>query len=255
VQQAETMRKYLNENWSHQNSGLVAKLKDALDNDVMKAAGEDIYAKARAMRAMRGATLDNPNGIAKIMDASGPNEINRSVPVERIPDTIASMPVEQLRHIIKTFDLMPPELQPQARAAKAEIKAHFANDLLAEGNKNAGQWNAKNVRSYLDANAAKYEMLFTPEELATINDLRQAGNILHKDPTYPGAAVQQHNLLRTGVMKALPTAGAAAGAAVGGPIGAAAGGLAGEGLAQKFSGSQSMRATKKRFVRIEDVKP
>ena len=103
VNQAETVRKYLNQNWSPQNSKLVGKLKNALDDDVTQSAGEDVYAQARAMRTQRGNTLDNPNGIAKLMDASGPNGINRAVPVEKVADTITSLPVDQSGHIVNTL--------------------------------------------------------------------------------------------------------------------------------------------------------
>jgi hypothetical protein len=53
AKQAETIRKYLNEQWSPQNSKLVGKLKDALDEDVTASAGDDIYAEARKVRTMR----------------------------------------------------------------------------------------------------------------------------------------------------------------------------------------------------------
>lgn len=255
VQQAETIRKYLGENWSPQNSRFVGALKDALDNDVTQAAGEDIYSQARAVRRMRAVTLDDPKGISKLLDASGPQGINRAVPIERIPDSVASMPVDQLQHVVRTLDNMPPELQAQARAAKAEIKAHFANELLEAGNKNATQWNAKNVRAYLDANASKIGMLFTPEEIAKLNDLREAGNILHKDASYPGAAAQQHNLVRSGMTGAARGIGAAAGAATGAlfgapSIGAFFGDWLGNAAASKAGEAAGLRAAKGRMVKL-----
>ncbi|HEY6019342.1 MAG TPA: lytic transglycosylase domain-containing protein, partial [Candidatus Paceibacterota bacterium] len=51
VDQAENLRKYLNEQWSPKNSHVLGKLKDALDDDVMSMAGEDIFKEARDMRA------------------------------------------------------------------------------------------------------------------------------------------------------------------------------------------------------------
>lgn len=255
AQQAETLRKYLNENWSPQNSGMVGKLKDALDDDVTSAAGEDVYAQARAMRAQRAATLDNPNGIANLMDASGPNSINRKVPVEKIADTVTSMPVAQLGHVIDTLKNAPPEIQPQAQAALAEIKAQYAHNVMDIGSKQAGQWNAKGVRQYLANNSARMAQVFTGDEMARFGTLNDAGNILAKDQSYPGAAVQQHNLLRAGVAHGITTGMAGAGGAIGGAPGAALGSIIGSKLAGKFSDASSLRATQKRMTKLSDLVP
>lgn len=251
VAQAETVRKYLNENWSPQNSRFVGALKDALDNDVMKAAGEDVYSAARQMRTLRARTLDDPKGIAKIMDAAGPEGINRAVPLEKIGDTITSLPVEQFNHIISTLkNDVPTPMRAQADAALAEIKSHFANRILQEGSKHQGQWAAKAVSQYLNSNAAKLKTVFTPEELAKIRDLNDAGHILAKDQSYPGAAVQEHNLMQRGAMGALRAGATGVGGALGGPLGAAAGGMIGEGLAHGASNKFGLSAAQKRIVKL-----
>jgi hypothetical protein len=158
-EQAETVRKYLNEQWSPQNSKYVGKLKDAIDDDVTKAAGTDIYGKAREMRTLRGRTLDDPDGISKLMDSSGPQGINRAVPVERVADTLTTMPVAQLQHVVTTLKNMPEELQPQAQTALAEIKAHMASKVADAGKANATAWNAKGVTQTLTKNSARMKLL------------------------------------------------------------------------------------------------
>ena len=253
AQQAETIRKYLNEQWSPQNSRLVGKLKDALDEDVTSAAGQDIYAQARQVRTLRGQTLDNPNGIAKLMDSSGPEGINRAVPVEKIADSLTGMPVDQFSHVIKTLREAPPELQPQSQAALAEIKAQFANKVQAIGSSQQGQWNAKGVTKYLQNNAARMAQVFSPEEVAKFRTLNDAGHILAKDQSYPGAAVQAHNLATQGVMSALPTAGATVGSYLGGPLGAAVGSGAGRMAAGAVENAAMMRAVKKRTVPLSEL--
>ncbi len=255
AQQAETMRKYLNENWSPQNSGMVGKLKDALDDDVTSAAGEDVYAQARAMRAQRAATLDNPNGIANLMDASGPNSINRKVPIERIADTVTSMPVAQLGHVVDTLKNAPDAIQPQAQAALAEIKAQYAHNVVDIGSKQAGQWNAKGVRQYLANNSARMAQVFEPNEMQQFGTLNDAGNILAKDQTYPGAFAQQQNLLRAGVAHGITTGMAGAGGAIGGAPGAALGSILGNKLAGKFNDAATLRATQKRMTKLSDLVP
>jgi hypothetical protein len=255
AQQAETMRKYLNENWSPQNSGFVGKLKDALDDDVTQAAGEDVYAQARSMRAQRAATLDNPNGIANLMDASGPNQINRKVPVERVADTVANMPVDQLSHVVETLKNVPDVIQPQAQAALAEIKAQYAHNVSEIGSKQAGQWNAKGVQQYLNSNSARMKTVFDPEEMQPFGTLNDAGNILAKDQSYPGAAAQSHNLIRAGVTHSIQAGGAGIGGVIGGPIGSMVGGAVGNSLAGKFNDAAALRSAQKRMTKLSDIAP
>lgn len=249
AQQAETIRKYLNENWTPANSRYVGALKDALDDDVTKAAGDDVYAQARAMRSLRGRTLDNPNGIAKLVDADG---INRAVPVEKIPDAVAGMPVDQLRHVVETLQGVPDELRPQADAALAEIRSHFANNVAATGNKFAGQWNARGVNKYLQANGEKMGLVMQPEQIRALDTLNQAGHILGKDQSYPGAAAQGHNLLRSGAMGAIQSGSTAAGAALGGPIGASIGGFVGSKAAQAVGDRAALSSARGRIKRLSD---
>jgi hypothetical protein len=254
-QQAETMRQYLNENWSPQNAGLVNKLKSALDEDVMSAAGEDVYGQARQLWALRKNTLDNPKGISQILDSSGPNGINRKVPMEKVADTISNMPVDQLSHIVDTLKNVPDELQPQAQAALSEIKAQYAHNIRDIGSSQQGQWNAKGVQKYLASNSARMGVVFSPEEMQRFATLNDAGNILVKDQSYPGAAAQHQNLLRAGVMQGISAGSGALGSAVGGPIGGALGTIAGGKLAGKFNDAATTRAVQKRIVRVKDMLP
>lgn len=255
AQQAETIRKYLNENWSPANSRLVGKLKDALDEDVTSAAGDDIYKQARAIRSLRARTLDDPDGIANIMDASGPKNINRAVPTEKIADKLMSMPVAQLDHIVGTLKNLPPELQEAGNGAINEIRAHMASRIVGEGQSTSSLWNAKGVTTALKKNSARLKLVFTPDELAKFGDLNDAGNILKKDQSYPGAAVQEHNLVRSGAMGAIrggaTIAGEATGSMLGMPgAGSVVGGYVGNKIAGKFDQAQALRNVEKRIRKL-----
>ena len=65
VQQAERLKQYLGDQWSPRTSRLIGQLKGAIDDDVTKAAGSDIYANARATRSLQAKLLDDPTGIAQ----------------------------------------------------------------------------------------------------------------------------------------------------------------------------------------------
>jgi hypothetical protein len=187
------------------------------------------------------------------MDASGPEGINRAVATEKIADSVTGMPVAQFSHIVKTLREVPDELQPQSQAALAEIKAQFANKVQAIGSSQQGQWNAKGVTKYLQNNAARMAQIFTPEEIAAFRNLNDAGHIVAKDQSYPGAAVQAHNLVTQGTMHALPTAGAAAGGFIGGPVGAAVGAAAGKMAAGAVENAATLRAVRKRTTKLSDL--
>lgn len=267
VAQSERFRQFLNESWEPQNSRLVRKLKDALDDDVTSAAGADIYGKARAVRAMRSAIFENdvkdaagrtiPNGVARLVDGSATGVLRLEKPIDKIPDAIVSMPTAELAHVVKTLKSVPAEIGPQANAALAEIKAQFANRVLETGSKTQVQWDAPGVARFLKANSARMRLLFTDQELARFQKLNEAGNLLRFEH-YPGAAVQSSNLMRTGAAMALPSIGAGAGAVVGSLVaapgtGAAAGAAAGRWAAGKLDAGARMRAVEKRFVPLGEV--
>lgn len=251
VKQAERLKQYLGQQWQPITSRLIANLKDSIDEDVTKSAGEDIYQQARKTRYERAKTLDDPNGIAKVMDSSGPNGINRKVNIEKIPDEITGLPVDQLAHIIKTLKDIPPEILPYSMQAINEIKAHFANKIHQAGSQRVGQWGARDVNKYLNNNAEKLKIVFNQDELNKIRDLNDAGNILKKDQSYPGAAVQEHNLIKSGTMGALRGGGAAIGS-IAGPVGAAVGGYVGDVAARKFSDASSLKATQKKMTKLSN---
>ena len=260
VSQAETIRKYLNDEWSPQNSKLVGKLKDALDDDVTKDAGSDIYEQARALRAQRGATLDNPKGIASLIDASGPNGINRVVPAEGVMGKLETMPVAQLEHVVKTLGGMDGELAPQGQQALSDMRSHFAQRVEDIGGKTEGQWNSRGVNQYLKNNAARLQTVFSgrPDLLNRFYTLNEAGKILRYDASYPGAAAQAVNLARSGVLPTLVRGGMRlGGAAVGatfGPLGAGAGETLGDIFGSRVAGSAAENAALKsaqgRVVRL-----
>lgn len=262
VEQAEGLRRYINSNWNNERSGIIGRLKDKIDNDVTKVAGEDVYKKARDIRTKIARLLDDPKGVAKIMDYDPQSPMNRAVPFEKIASTVERMSVDQQRHLIKLLKEMPDELRPQADAAIAEIKAQFANRILQEGSKNKGQWNAANVTKYLNDNNRKLGVLMEDKELAQmVKDLHDAGHIVKYDPSYPGAAIQAHNLIKLGAAPLLGTLGASGGAAIGGSMfgagGAALGGTVGGTMGAKrgiaMAEKSALKKAQKKMVPLKDV--
>jgi hypothetical protein len=135
----------------------------------------------------------------------------------------------------------------------SEIKAQFANKLQSIGTAQQGQWNAKGVTKYLQNNAGRMAQVFSPEEIAKFRNLNDAGHILAKDQSYPGAAVQGHNLMTQGTMLGLQAGGAAIGGAIGGPLGAGVGGYMGRAAASNIGNASEIRNVGKRMVKLSDL--
>ena len=268
VANAETVRKYLNAEWSPGNSRLVGMLKDAIDDDVTKSAGEDIYGQARAIRALRGRTLDDPNGVSKLFEVDPNTPINRSTPLAKIPQTLTNLSAEQFGNILEILRNMPNEIKPAAQAALGEIRGFMANKLLKAGTENSrgggrAVWNGDAVTNVLKTNSAKYKLAFQddPAALEQVQNLNKAGQILKTPTSYPGADVQAANAVKRGLWsRVTPGAARMAGAAAGGvfgPLGAAAGesigGAAGNVLGLKAAEKGALAGWKKRVVNIEPV--
>lgn len=253
---AEQFRQWLNQIWSPDNRNAVGQLKDSVDNDVTQTAGQDLFAQARAMHALRSRTLDNPNGISQLFDVDPMTPINRTTPFERIPDRLTNLPIEQYQNVLDTLKGMPPELQGQAQAALGEIRGHLANKLLQAGTQTkagngAALWGADRVATTLGNNAAKFRIAFQddPQGMAAIRNLNSAGQILKVDASYPGADAQAANAMKRGLLsRSLGHLGEAAGGATGaiaGPLGAGIGAVSGRMGGEAIAGAAAERAALK----------
>jgi hypothetical protein len=228
VNQAELVRKYINSNWDRERSGIIHKLTDSIDNDVTKVAGYDIYESARGIRELRSKLLEDPVGVSKVMDYDPKTPINRATPYPKIPDAVEKMTPDQQNHLVKVLQDMPPELQPQAQKAIAEIKSQFANRIVEAGGVN--EWNAPAVSKYLKGNNLRLRILTGDPEMAkALTVLNDGGHFLRMDDKYKGAAIQYKNLydnpLISGTAQALGGAiggGIAYGMGGGGAFGATA---------------------------------
>jgi hypothetical protein len=268
---AENFRKFLNENYDRKNANLHRELKNAVDEDVLANldTNSPLYKDARDLVTLRKNTLDNPNGIASILEAEGPKGINRKVDIEKIAQNIANMPVEQFTHVVDTLRNVPPQLQPQAGAALSEIKAQFANRV-------AEQKTPRQLTKYMNDNREVMNRLFTPDEMSNLRDYHNAVHILATDTGYKGAAVQKINVeqklgskiaeqvmskgaaLTAGGIAEIGTGGITLGTA-GGAAALAANELMGQrsagkrAKAQAKAEQQAFENTQSRFVPIQDL--
>src|ERR1700733_11118085 len=132
--------------------------------------------------------------MAQIMDGTGPEGINRKVYPEQLPDKILSMPVPQMNHIVSTLEgVTDPTIKPAANKALAELRTQLVSKIGAEGKGNT--WNANAVTDQLNANSERVQRLLPDKTQDDLADLNEAGHILKKRQGYPGAYVQEHNIV------------------------------------------------------------
>lgn len=270
VKSAEDFRKWLNENWTPDNSKIIGKVKDALDQDVLSSAGGDIYKQARALHQLKINTLDDPKGISKMFEFNKFNPLNRTTAYDKIPDALTRLDPDQFNHIVTVLKQMPEELQPEAQAALGEIKGHYLNRILDSGSMVNGTpnkfWSYRNVNKLFQNNSSKMPMVFSPEEMERVKDIRRAGNINSVNSGYPGAAAAAANAVKAGLMtKAFGNiasyvaggAGGFLGGAAAGPTGGALGALGAKSMMEHAAAGIGEKAAKRSFKKgltnIKDI--
>jgi hypothetical protein len=91
--------------------------------------------------------------------------------------------------------------------------------------------------------------------------LHDAGHVLKKDTSYPGAAIQAHNLVRLGAAPWLGTISTSVGTAIGGTfggvpgagIGATVGGMMGAQRGVKMAEKSALKRAQKKMVPLKDI--
>jgi hypothetical protein len=258
VQQVEALRQELGKAWTPRTSRFIGEMKDALDEDVAKATGESAYAKARALNTLQSKMLKEPKLVNAIRTPDGGDSLQRasSASVEKLPTMISSAPVDQFSHYVNVLEQMGaggeknPELAAKAATAINEIRGQFINEYKKAGLDAQGRWNARLGNEYLERNNLKMSMVFPPEQMRQIKMHNDAAAALKMDKSYPGAAVQSHNLLSALGGKAAKAVGEAVGAGSGGMMGyLAAKGV--EGIAGKALGNVESRSIESRIAKLD----
>jgi hypothetical protein len=252
IERIERLRQYAGQQWSPRTAKLIDAVKDHMDADVTAAAGKDVYAKGRALRALRSTVLDEPEGISGLLDPPPRVKMNRDVAYEDVPNYVTNLPVDQFNHLIGALKASAAGSRSQATAVANslnEIRAQFANKVLDIGQKNAEAWDVKGVSKYLNDNLARMQSVFKPEEIQRFKTLNAAGNYLHVDRRYKGAAAQAHNYWVNQVLGKAGGVMEAGGAHFGGLPGYVVGHLAGN-VTDKASEAILKHAVEKRLTKL-----
>lgn len=195
AKQAESLRQYINTQWSPDSAGLISRVNGKIDSGVFKTLDDNAYLAARKRYADFKNTFENPKGIASILKTDG---INRTTSAESVGSKLQTMSVKdgaQFKRIYESLDSVPDALKPQAARAKAEIQATIAESILGKkGLKTVnGEW-MKYRRTGDDGNYKALD-IFGDEVAGKLDTYIAGRNVLeHVDPNPSGTATTAQNL-------------------------------------------------------------
>ncbi len=202
----QAVTKALNKGWTPENSITIGKINDAINQDIAKSGGGDLYKLGNTVHQLDKNLLSNSAGISKVFGEVDPNGIQTGKDFESIPKTLNNMPLDQWRHIHDTLDTLsrgqlrgapenmdpiPQELQQSAARAKAEIHGALAREVYANGASDAGGWNANTANKTLNGRVGQKILdAFPPDEIRKYQTLNAAGQIMPGAHPYEGAGSQ-----------------------------------------------------------------
>jgi hypothetical protein len=237
----KAVREALNAEWTKDNASTIAKINNAIDQDIAKAGGQDLYKKADNLHKAEKKIFES-KGIKTLFGDVDPNGVQTATNFEAIPKKLNSMPVDQWKHIYDTYDEISkgrvrgagfdleitPELMQYAEAAKAEMRGALAREIFQAGGGKAGVWNQNSVNNLLNnpIRSKKIEHAFSPEEQRAFHTLNYAGHIMPGVHAYEGAALQTQRVGK--FAEKLPMIGREVGAITRVPFGATIGEKVGE---------------------------
>lgn len=201
------LRKYANQMWSPENKYAIGKVVKAIDEDIGKAGGEDLYKKAINFSKAEKTIFDS-KGMKNIFGSVDANGVQTATAFEQLPQKLNSMKVDEWKHVYDTLDQiskgylrgvdfdvqLTPELKQYAEAAKAEMKGSLAREIFQAGAKRQGVWDQNAVTNILNARAEKIKHAFSPDEQKAFHTLNYGGHIMPGVHHYEGGALQAERL-------------------------------------------------------------
>ncbi|MGM8938161.1 phage tail tip lysozyme [Psychrobacter glaciei] len=257
ARQAESIRQYINSQWSPDSAGLIGKVNESIDMGVFSKLEDSAYLSARGRYQLYKQMFENPKGIGKILDVDG---INRKVSPEAVGremQLLAAKDGAQFKHIYDLLDKVPESIKPQAARAKAEIQASIAESVLGKAGLKTTNKEWMQYRRPNEDGTYKAQAIFG-DEIAKKMDTYIAGrNVLqHQDPNPSGTATTARNIdaWNSPENMAGGVVGMAGGLAAGGsPAIAVAAGLAGKAATRKIQNVLNERQSRTDFN--ESVNP
>ena len=209
---SENFRKYLNSASTYENSGLIKKVKQAVDAAQEGITGNNpVYQQARALRHERSTIFEDQNGLAQLMAMKTPN--NEAIPVDNILDRLVfnkgdAKSLQQVTDTLRNMQKGGGDLAGQAgdtlRTLQASTLQKAIDASIGNTPNSAGQGTFSGLqfgRQLDKIGQRKLEALFTPQQLAYLGTLKRGAIDLTTSPTImnahnaSGTAAQVMNML------------------------------------------------------------
>jgi hypothetical protein len=202
----QAVTKALNKGWTPENSVTIGKINEAINQDIAKSGGGDLYQLGNKIHSLDKGLLSDSAGISDVFGDVDPNGVQTGKDFDRIPKILNNMPLDQWRHIHDTLDTLsrgklrdapegmdpvPPELQQAASRAKAEMHGALAREVYSQGASNVGGWSASKANQSLNGRVGQKILdALPPDEIRKFQVLNAAGHIMPGTHPYEGAGAQ-----------------------------------------------------------------
>ena len=202
----QAVTKALNKGWTPENSVTIGKINEAINQDIAKSGGGDLYQLGNKIHGLDKGLLSDSAGISDVFGDVDPNGVQTGKDFDRIPKILNNMPLDQWRHIHDTLDTLsrgklrdapegmdpvPPELQQAASRAKAEMHGALAREVYSQGASNVGGWSASKANQSLNGRVGQKILdALPPDEIRKFQVLNAAGHIMPGTHPYEGAGAQ-----------------------------------------------------------------
>jgi hypothetical protein len=202
----QAVTKALNKGWTPENSVTVGKINEAINQDIAKSGGGELYQLGNKIHGLDKGLLSDSAGISDVFGDVDPNGVQTGKDFDRIPKILNNMSLDQWRHIHDTLDTLsrgklrdapegmdpvPPELQQAAARAKAEMHGALAREVYSQGASNVGGWSASKANQSLNGRVGQKILdALPPDEIRKFQVLNAAGHIMPGAHPYEGAGAQ-----------------------------------------------------------------
>lgn len=261
----DAVRKSLNAEWSPNNANVIRQINGAIDRDMAAAGGNEAFKMGDAIHKAE-KTLFESKGISTLLGDYDSNGVKAGAPLDSITSRLATMPLDQYRHIRDTLSELsqgrvrgapegipdvPDSVRQSAASAIKEMDGALARKIYEEGANKAGVWNQNSVNKALNSTVGqKILETFPPDEVAKFHTLNYGGQIMPGVHSYEGAGMQLSRMAQPGFMdKYAPYGGAFAGHAIG-----AATGIPGAGFLTQIAGEKLGNAAVKKLQQRREIK-
>src|SRR5208337_4175882 len=175
------------------NMHTTKQLVDHTDMDVAEHGGPGLFKAARDMKRHSYQMMEEPTGIKELLAPKDSQGINHAIDEDKVMDYVNRLDRPQHEHVMNVLRAgahLSPEIAEQSAAAIRELQAHTVSRLHAAATDDGGKWNASGFYKSVERDAKNAASTFKdrPDIIKNLQTVNSAGNTLHMDKNYPGAA-------------------------------------------------------------------